>query len=122
MNKLLEITLLYDFYGELLTPHQQNIYELYYQNDLSLGEISKNLKISRQGVYDTLKRCEKSLYEYEERLQLLQRFRTQKKLAEKILISTERIKKHLIKEDHFTNEYLLEIQNIEKIINQILEQ
>lgn len=121
MEKLLTITLLYDFYGELLTPHQKNIYELYYQNDLSLGEISKNLGISRQGVYDTLKRCEKLLYEYEERLQLLERFYKQKNLAKEILTSTQMIEKHLALNNDSNEKCLHEIQKIVKIVCKILE-
>lgn len=74
MEKILEITLLYDFYGELLTDKQKNIFELYYQNDLSLREIADYLNISRQGVYDTLKRSEKILFEYEQHLKLVERF------------------------------------------------
>ena len=68
MEKILEQTLLYDFYGELLTEHQKQIYELYL-DDLSLSEIANELGISRQGVHDLIKRCieswKKVLPEYE---------------------------------------------------------
>lgn len=74
MDDILRITLLYDFYGELLTDKQKNIFELYYQNDLSLAEIAEQLQISRQGVYDTLKRSENILSQYEETLHLVDRF------------------------------------------------
>ena len=66
MDDILQLTLLYDFYGELLTEKQKQVYELHYQNDLSLTEIGEELSISRQAVRDQLKRTEKILLDYEE--------------------------------------------------------
>ena len=68
MSKNLEISFLLDFYGEVLTEKQRNVMEQYYNEDLSLSEISENLEISRQAIYDTIKRSEKLLYQYEEQL------------------------------------------------------
>lgn len=85
MEKILELTLLYDFYGELLTEKQKKICELYYLDDLSLGEISEQQGISRQGVHDTLKRSEKQLYNYEKKLNLVSRFVNQRKNVENII-------------------------------------
>ncbi len=68
-------TFLYDFYGELLTEHQKRIYEDFVCNDLSLGEIAEEQGISRQGVHDLVKRCDRLLLGYEEKLHLLERFR-----------------------------------------------
>lgn len=65
MDKILEQALLYDFYGELLTAHQKEIYEQFVLDDLSLGEIAADAGISRQGVHDIVKRCARSLEEYE---------------------------------------------------------
>lgn len=79
MDDILQLTLLYDFYGELLTEKQKQVYELHYQNDLSLTEIGEELSISRQAVRDQLKRTEKILQAYEEKLQLVSRFQAQKK-------------------------------------------
>ena len=59
MKEILQLTLLYDFYGELLTEKQKLVYEMYYQNDLSLSEIEKELSISRQAVRDQLKERKK---------------------------------------------------------------
>lgn len=71
MEKLAQINLLYDFYGQLLTERQRKFIELYYCHDLSLGEISEQFGVSRQSVYDTLKRSEQVLYRYEEKLRMV---------------------------------------------------
>ncbi|MBE6924393.1 MAG: HTH domain-containing protein [Ruminococcaceae bacterium] len=63
----LEMTLLYDFYGELLTERQKMCFELYHDQDLSLAEIAQELKVSRQGVYDNLSRAEAILRNMEEK-------------------------------------------------------
>ncbi|MCR4612316.1 MAG: YlxM family DNA-binding protein [Lachnospiraceae bacterium] len=65
---------LYDFYGELLNDHQKEIYESYIIEDLSLSEIASEQGISRQGVHDLIKRCNKTLEGYEDKLHLLERF------------------------------------------------
>lgn len=74
MSKDLSIAMLYDFYGDLLTPKQAQAIDLYYNEDLSLAEIAKPLEISRQGVRDAIKRGEKTLLTMEERLGLVNRF------------------------------------------------
>ena len=74
MEKIVEQTLLYDFYGELLTEHQRRIYEDVVLNDYSLSEVAQELGISRQGVHDNLKRCSRILEDYEEKLHLVEKF------------------------------------------------
>ncbi len=74
MAKDLRISLLYDFYGQLLTEKQQEAIELYYNEDLSLAEIAQFDAITRQGVRDSIKRAEAQLLEFEERLGLLAKF------------------------------------------------
>ena len=74
VNEILEQALLYDFYGELLTDHQKDIYEQFVLEDLSLSEIAKDAGISRQGVHDIVKRCQKILEGYEEKLRLVEKF------------------------------------------------
>ncbi|MCR5118526.1 MAG: YlxM family DNA-binding protein [Lachnospiraceae bacterium] len=74
MEKIVEQGLLYDFYGPLLTEHQQEIYEACIYEDLSLAEAAERFEISRQGVHDLVKRCDKILKGYEEKLGLINRF------------------------------------------------
>lgn len=71
LDKNVEVCLLLDFYGNLLTERQREIMSLYYEDNLSLTEVANELKISKQGVADSIKHSEKSLYEMEEKLQLL---------------------------------------------------
>ncbi|MCM1100585.1 MAG: DNA-binding protein [Clostridium sp.] len=74
MDRIFEQTLLYDFYGELLTPHQRNVYEDVIFQDMSLGEVAEEHGISRQGVHDLVRRCDRILQEYESKLHLVERF------------------------------------------------
>ena len=84
MDEILKQSLLYDFYGELLTEHQKEIYEQFIVEDLSLSEIAKDAGISRQGVHDLIKRCNKILEEYEEKLHLVERFLSVKEKVHKM--------------------------------------
>ncbi len=84
VERIVEQTLLYDFYGELLTAHQQQIYEAAIFNDLSLSEIAQEQGISRQGVHDLIKRCNRILESYEEKLGLVARFTQVKQLADQL--------------------------------------
>ena len=83
MDKIYEQALLYDFYGDLLTEHQRKVYEAAVFDDMSLGEIAAEQGISRQGVHDLIKRCDKILAEYEEKLHLCSRFaKAKEKIAQ----------------------------------------
>ena len=84
MDKILEQTLLYDFYGELLTDHQKQIYEDVVLNDYSFSEVAEEQGISRQGVHDLIKRCNKILQEYESKLHLVEKFVTIKEQIEEM--------------------------------------
>ncbi len=83
-ERIVEQTLLYDFYGELLTEHQKLVYENIVFNDLSYSEVAKEQGISRQGVYDLVKRCDKVLEEYEAKLHLIDKFLNTKQRVERI--------------------------------------
>lgn len=90
MDEILEQTLLYDFYGELLTEHQQKIYEDVVFNDLSYSEVAKEQGISRQGIYDLIKRIHRILAGYEEKLHLVEQFSKNQEVASRIHVLTER--------------------------------
>ncbi len=76
MDPIVRKTLLYDFYGELLTEHQKSVFESSVFQDLSYSEIAEELSTSRQAVYDLMRRSEKLLEDYEKKLGLMQRFLT----------------------------------------------
>lgn len=73
MDNIIERGRLYDYYGGLLTEHQQQIYEAVVNEDMSLSEIADDHDITRQGVFDLIKRCDKQLSRYEEKLKLIER-------------------------------------------------
>ena len=78
-NQAYRMTLLFDFYGEMLTDRQKEFYDLYYNEDLSLTEIAENYNMSRQGVRDAIVRAEAVLNELEEKTGLIKRFQEQTK-------------------------------------------
>ncbi|HEY2421343.1 MAG TPA: putative DNA-binding protein [Neobacillus sp.] len=80
LEKTTRINYLYDFYYSLLTPKQQSYMSLYYLDDYSLGEIAEEYGVSRQAVYDNIKRTEAMLEEYEEKLLLFQKFQERNRL------------------------------------------
>lgn len=84
MKNILEQALLYDFYGELLTSHQKEVYEQFVLEDLSLSEIAESAGISRQGVHDLIKRCNKTLEGYEAKLHLVEKFLTIREKVQQI--------------------------------------
>ena len=84
MEKIVEQSLLYDFYGDLLTEHQKDIYEGYVLENLSLAELAESSGISRQGVHDLIKRVEKTLNDYENKLHLAEKFLHIKNEVQKI--------------------------------------
>ena len=110
MEKIYEQTLLYDFYGELLTKHQQSIYEDAVYNDMSLGEIAEEQGISRQGVHDLIKRCNKILEGYEEKLHLVEKFLS-------IKAKVQRMEELLEQEGAYER-----IEHIREIADEILEE
>ncbi|MCI9354010.1 MAG: HTH domain-containing protein [Firmicutes bacterium] len=116
MKEILQLTLLYDFYGELLTEKQKLVYEMYYQNDLSLSEIGEELSISRQAVRDQLKRAEKILQNYEKKLQLVERFLKQKMAVQQIKSIIEEIEK----EETLSYSTKNNIETIQKIAAEII--
>lgn len=90
-EEFVEMALLYDFYGGILTSRQQEIMDLYYMKDYSLGEIGELLSTSRQAVFDNLKRAKKQLRDMEDRLGLVQRFRVDSEKKAEVLGSVDGI-------------------------------
>ena len=90
-NQTFRMTMLFDFYGELLTDRQKEFYDLYYNEDLSLSEIAENYGISRQGVRDVIVRAENYMTEIEDKTGLIKRFMQLKPHAEKIADAAEQI-------------------------------
>lgn len=84
LEKTLRLGLLYDFYGVLLTEKQRLCLEMHYLNDFSLAEIAADLRISRQAVYDLLRRAEQTLEDYEAKLGLVQKFAQQRLVLQQV--------------------------------------
>lgn len=91
-NQTYRMTMLYDFYGELLTNRQREFFDLYYNNDLSLSEIAENAGISRQGVRDVIVRAEAQMQEVEDKTGLIRRFEEMRKHLDTIQTSIAEIK------------------------------
>ena len=93
MEKNVEISMLNQFYGKLLTEKQSEFIDNYYNNDLSLSEIAENNGITRQAVRDNIKKGEKKLLEYEEKLAFMKRTLKQEKKIDKVLSELNKIQK-----------------------------
>ncbi len=113
MEKIVRQSLLFDFYGELLTKHQKQIYSDYIIDDIGISEIALEKGISRQGVHDLIKRCDILLEGYEQKLHLLDKFISIKQKANSIKDLTI---KH---SNDIPVEYMTRIQ---KLSNEIIEE
>ena len=91
-SKPLEMSLLFDFYGETLTEKQRELFDLYYNEDLSLAEIAEHAGITRQGVRDSIKRAEHALREMEDKLGLVARYGGTERCAEELMREVERLR------------------------------
>ena len=94
MDKNVKISILCDLYGKLLTEKQLEFLNDYYNNDLSLSEIAENSNITRQAVRDIIKKGEKKLFEYEEKLLFMKRMLKQEEVLEKVLSELAKIEKN----------------------------
>ncbi|MDR4937197.1 putative DNA-binding protein [Rossellomorea marisflavi] len=89
LEKTTRMNYLYDFYQSLLTPKQRSYMSLYYLDDFSLGEIAEEYSVSRQAVYDNIKRTEAMLEEYEEKLLLFNKFQERNLILNRLRKSLE---------------------------------
>lgn len=118
IEKVVKIGILFDFYGELLTVKQKKVVSLYYDEDYSLGEISELLKISRQAVYDTVKRAEKILISYEEKLNLIEKFESRDKYIRRIFKGIKKVQ-NSIQTDK--GNALDELENLKDVCKELLK-
>lgn len=100
VEKLVEIGTLFDFYGKLLSEKQYLVVELYYIHDLSLAEIGDELNVTRQGVFDLLRRAEQKLYQHEENLGLVKKFYSSHEDIKTIIQISEEILELAIAKDN----------------------
>ena len=89
-NQAYRMAMLFYFYGDVLTDRQKEFYDLYYNEDLSLGEIAENYNISRQGVRDVIVRAEATLTELEDKTGLIKRFHTMHRQLEQVQQDTRK--------------------------------
>lgn len=116
MEKFLEITYLYDFYGQLLTDKQNYLIKRYYLDDLSLGEIALQENVSRQSIHNTIKQAENKLIGFENKLGLFARFKDQQNELKQIITALDNIKEDL--EDNKTHSRVVDIiEHIQRILN-----
>lgn len=118
-EKIVEIGLLFDFYGKLLNDKQYSAIEFYYIHDLSLSEIGENLGISRQGVHDLLKRSESKLFDFEERLGLVKKFSENRERIKDVLDNSDMAIKLLDEKNYMQARE--QIRKINDIVIDILE-
>ena len=90
-NQTYRMTMLYDFYGELLTERQREFFDLYYNEDLSLAEIAENAGISRQGVRDVIVRAEGVMQDVEDKTGIIRRFESRRPHLDAIINAAARI-------------------------------
>jgi predicted DNA-binding protein YlxM (UPF0122 family) len=117
IEKMIEISMLYDFYGQLLTAKQRELLKLYHEDNYSLSEIAEEFGISRQGVHDAVKKAEKALHEYESKLGLISKFTATEEAVAEIDGEIDR----LIRENSQNKPLTDRLKHLKSIIDQINE-
>jgi predicted DNA-binding protein YlxM (UPF0122 family) len=118
VEKLFKVNIYFDFYGKLLSPKQYQIIELYYLEDYSLSEVAEYLDITRQGVFDTLKRAEEKLFNYEKQLGLIDKFQA----SQSAIINIRRLALEINEIGIKTNnkDIIIKSQEIEETISRVI--
>ncbi len=109
--------MLFDFYGQLLTAKQQEMLKLYYEDNYSLSEIADEFGISRQGVHDAVRKSEKSLHEYENKLGLVEKFMERENVIHSIDREIDQLMKEVVENQSITTQ----LAHIKSIIDEINE-
>ena len=122
IDDVIQTSLLYDFYGSLLTDRQREVMELYYGENLSLSEIAAEFSISRQGVHDALKNAVRALHEYEQKLGLVDKFQQSREAIGDIDERIEGLMEDVQKQEALVPaEVTAELQKIKDIIDKLEE-
>ena len=122
IDDVIQTSLLYDFYGSLLTDRQREVMELYYGENLSLSEIAAEFSISRQGVHGALKNAGRALHEYEQKLGLVDKFQQSREAIGDIDERIEGLMEDVQKQEALVPaEVTAELQKIKDIIDKLEE-
>ncbi len=126
VEKTIQISMLYDFYGELLTPRQKEVLQYYYEENYSLSETAEELGVSRQAVHDTIHKAEKALRSYEQKLGLVERFKRTEVDTQRAVEELDQIIGYLTdvsgtKSAVFDNKMIEKLKNVKNILS-ILEE
>ena len=126
VEKTIQISMLYDFYGELLTPRQKEVLQYYYEENYSLSETAEELGVSRQAVHDTIHKAEKALRSYEQKLGLVERFKRTEADTQRAVEELDQIIGYLTdvsgaESAVFDNKMIEKLKNVKNILS-ILEE
>ena len=126
VEKTIQISMLYDFYGELLTPRQKEVLQYYYEENYSLSETAEELGVSRQAVHDTIHTAEKALRGYEQKLGLVERFKRTEADTQRAVEELDQIIGYLTdvsgaESAVFDNKMIEKLKNVKNILS-ILEE
>lgn len=117
MDKKVELSILLDIYGNMLTEKQSKLLDDYYNNDLSLSEIAENNEITRQAVRDNLKKGENNLLEFEEKLGIMKQEMNKEKVIENVLKEIDTITAN---KDSFDSKEILKLKKIKDKLNSLI--
>ncbi len=122
MNQIAEESLLFDFYGSLLTEKKQRVMRLYHEENMSLSEIASDCGISRAAVYDSLKKAEKQLQEYEDKLGMVRSYFRRIETLDEVQKDLRRLKDRLPELSGDTGEAAHLIRGIEERLSALSEE